>query len=150
MPDATYPLPAFYYRVEFNGQTNSDTSFAEVSGLRSEMDLEPHQEGGENSFVYQLPKGVKHPNLVLKRGVGGTYSPLVKWCMKTLHLGFPADIETKLVDVKLLNKEGTPVRHWTLADAFPVKWEVDGFKSTKNEVAIETIELAYTTITREL
>src|SRR5689334_12408423 len=136
--DAFYPPSAFYFKVEFNGQTNSDTSFAEVSGIRSEMDLEPHSEGGENAFVYQLPKGVKHPNLVLKRGVGATYSPLVKWCMNTLHAGYPTDIVTKMLEVKLLNKEGKPLRHWSFADAFPVKWEIDGFKSTKNEVAIET------------
>ena len=31
-------------------------------------------EGGENRFVHRLPKPVKHPNLVLKRGLATTSS----------------------------------------------------------------------------
>ena len=32
------------------------------------MEIETVVEGGENRFVHRLPKPVKHPNLVLKRG----------------------------------------------------------------------------------
>jgi phage tail-like protein len=148
--DAFYPPTAFYFKVEIDGEQDMDTSFSEVSGIKSEMELDPYREGGENAFVYQLPKGVKHPNLVLKRGVGDKNGLLVNWCMHTLEKGFAEQIITFQVGVKLLNEEGKPLRHWTFEDAFPVKWEIDGFKSTKNEVAIETVELSYTTLTRSL
>ncbi|TPW15554.1 MAG: hypothetical protein FD130_1178, partial [Halothiobacillaceae bacterium] len=32
---------------------------------------------------------------------------------------------------------------WTFANAYPVSWEVESFSSTKNEVAIEKLELSY-------
>jgi hypothetical protein len=38
---------------------------------------------------------------------------------------------------------------WSFADAYPVNWEVENFNATKNAVAIEKIELAYSTSRRE-
>jgi phage tail-like protein len=149
--EAFYPPSAFYFKVEIDGEQSIDTSFSEVSGIKSEMEMDtPYREGGENGFVYQLPKGIKHGNLVLKRGVGPKDSPLVKWCIAVFEGGLGEPITPCQVGVKLLDEEGQPLRHWTFEDAFPVKWEIDGFKSTKNEVAIETIELSYTTLTRSL
>jgi hypothetical protein len=36
------------------------------------------------------------------------------------------------------------LRAWQFNDAYPVKWSVEGFSSTKNDVAIEQIAFAYT------
>ena len=49
------------------------------------MDVETVTEGGENRFVRQLPKGTKHSNLSLKRGIASMDSPLVIWCKATLE-----------------------------------------------------------------
>lgn len=143
-----YPLPAFYFRVVFDGDDSTDVSFQDVSGITSEMDLEELVEGGENRFVLSLPKGVKHPKLVLKRGIAESSSMLVGWCKDVLESDLNAAIRTRAVDVYLLNEEGTPVRAWSLTGAFPVNWEVENFNSTKNDVAIEKIELSYNTSTR--
>ena len=57
-----YPLPAFHFQVTFGASdSGSDTSFQEVSGIGTELEVEPFAEGGENRFVHQLPKAVKHP-----------------------------------------------------------------------------------------
>jgi phage tail-like protein len=98
--------------------------------------------------VYRLPKSVKHPKLVLKRGIATKNSPLVKWCKSVLEAGFIAPIETVMLRVFLLNEDKDPIRAWDFADVYPVKWEVDPFNSTKNEVAIEKIELSYTCSSR--
>lgn len=138
--DSYYPPPAFYFTVSGLG---ADTSFQEVSGLTSEMGTEAYQEGGENRFKHALPTGVTHPKLVLKRGTGAVDSPLVKWCKEVLEGGLANPIKPKSIYVKLLDENGDPLRTWSFGGAYPVKWEVDSFNSTKNQVAIETIELSY-------
>ncbi|MCB1937300.1 MAG: phage tail protein [Nitrosomonas sp.] len=149
MPDAQsnnpYPPSAFYFKVMFGGTHETvDTSFQEVSGISSEVDVETVTEGGENRFVHQLPKGVKHSNLELKRGIASKDSPLVKWCMAVMEGDLVQAIETKEVRVFLLNEEKKPIRGWLFDSAYPLKWEVESFGSTKNEVAIEKIVMSYT------
>ena len=51
--------------------------------------------------------------------------------------------------VSLLNEYAVPTRVWSFANAYPVHWEVDSFSSTKNDIAIETIEISYTYSIRE-
>jgi phage tail-like protein len=149
LAERLYPLPAFYFKVIVTGLNGSDTSFQEVRGIGSEIETEDVVEGGENRFVHRLPKGVKHPQLELKRGITTMSSPLITWCRSVLDNSFSSPpgsppIGPKAVVVQLLDEGGNPVRAWSFENAYPVKWEIDDFKSTKNEVAIETIVLSYT------
>jgi phage tail-like protein len=139
------PPTAFYFTVRFAGQgADIDASFQEVSGIGHEMETESFHEGGENRFVHQLPKGVKHPRLTLKRGVAPIESKLVAWCRETLEGGLGVTVKPASdVEVSLLDGEGGVLRQWTFTNVFPVHWTVDAFVSTKNELAIEKIELAY-------
>jgi phage tail-like protein len=146
-----YPLPAFHFALRFSGPTGLlDTAFQEVSGMGAEMETETYREGGENRFVHQLPKGAKASRLVLKRGIASLESPLVRWCKAVLESGLGTAIETKSVQVALLNELSAPVRVWSFDNAWPAKWSVDGFGAKKNEVAIESIELNYAASRREL
>jgi phage tail-like protein len=138
-----YPLPAFHFSLVFTKYPGMDTAFQEVSGIGSEIDIQEVVEGGENGFVHRLPKGVKHPLLVLKRGIAGITSILVQWCKAVLEGGFVKPIQPMDISVFLLDQNQIPVREWAFTNAYPVKWEIDSFNSTKNEVAIETIELSY-------
>jgi len=139
-----YPLPAFYFKVVFAATAeNDDISFQEVSGITSEMEMEELHEGGENRFSHQLPKALKHSRLVLKRGIAEMDSPLVRWCRDVLDGAFIKPIKPMTIEVRLMNEAGEPVRAWSFVNAFPVSWEVEGFNSTKNEIAIEKIELSY-------
>ena len=63
---------------------------------------------------------------------------------------FISAIVPKNISVYLLNENAEPIRGWTFANAFPIKWEVEAFNSTKNEVAIEKIVLSYTYANRIL
>lgn len=145
-----YLSPSFYFTVGFLGNSGAldssspeDNSFFEVSGLKAEMDLEPVSEGGENRFVYQLPKGMKASKLSLKRGVVGMESPMVKWCKSVLEGGFVESIQPMDLSVRLLDRSGDPLRIWDIIDAYPISWDVEGFNSSKNEIAIEKIDLNY-------
>jgi len=144
MKENDYPPSAFHFRVVLSSTMGkADTSFQEVSGIRSEIETEAYSEGGENRYVHQLPKSVKHPRLVLKRGIAARSSPLVVWCQSVLEADFIKPIIPMSVLVFLLNENHSPTRSWSFANAYPVLWEVESFNSTKNEVAIEKIELNY-------
>lgn len=143
-----YPPSSFYFRVVFDRSAGiADVSFQEVSGISSEIDVEQVVEGGENRYIHQLPKGVKHPRLIVKRGVAKKNSGLVEWCRSVLE-EFETPITPKALQVRLLNGSGDPMRSWAITGAYPVKWEIGNLNSTKNEVLIETIEFSYATVTR--
>jgi len=140
-----YPPSAFYFKVVFgNGANSTDSAFQEVSGISSEISTEDVVEGGENRYVHKLPTGVKHGNLELKRGIALPSSPLVVWCKSVMEKSFITRIRPQTISVYLLNEEAEEIRGWKFVNAFPVKWEVESFSSTKNEVAIEKLAFSYT------
>lgn len=145
-------LPAaFRFALRFGTDgADVDASFQEVGGIAAELETEAVPEGGENRFVHQLPKGVKTTRLTARRGLAPIDSKLVQWCKKVLEGGLAQPIETKEMQVLLLDAEGGTLRHWSLTNAYPVKWETEAFSATKNEVAIEKIEFAYAVMTRKL
>ena len=147
----TAPPTAFHFAVNVGIlPLPIDSSFQDVSGLDQTMETESLREGGENRFVHQLPTGVKQGKLSLKRGVSSIASPLALWCKETLEGGLSRTIVPMPVMIRLKGVTLVPLRVWLLDSAYPVRWEVDAFGSTKNELAIEHIDLAYTTCTRML
>ncbi len=151
--DPVYGLPvSFYFMVRFKGASDEkkwEVPFQEVSGIKTSIDVEGVREGGENRFIHKLPKNAKQGNLVLKAAVQPKDSPFLMWCKKILESDFSTPLELKDVYVMLLNDEGQALMHWHIRNAYPVSWEIGAFNSTKNEVAVETVELAYTFLTRE-
>lgn len=144
------PPVSFYFKVVFQGAPKiEDTAFMEVSGLKEELEVTEVQEGGENDYFHQVPKRMKHGNLVLKRALEGLSNPLEAWIKETLEGGFARKIKPRNVVVMLLDAEGKALRCWWCSHAYPVKWEVSGFQSQENKLAIETLELCYTGLERK-
>ena len=75
-------------------------------------------------------------------------SPLVLWCRSIFEGDFTEPITPMSVLVSLMNENKIPVRVWSFSNAYPVNWDVENFNSTKNEVAIEKIELSYNASSR--
>ena len=150
--DLVTPPVAFHFSVVFMGMSPPvpDMAFQEVSGLESGLEVESVVEGGENRFVHQLPKPAKRGNLTLKRAMSTYASGLVQWCKSTIEGDLAEPITPKDMTVSLLNEMRVPVAVWAIGNAYPVKWTVGGFDAMKNELAIETIELAYTTLERKM
>jgi phage tail-like protein len=146
--EAAYPVPAFHFRVAFAGARGGDASFVEVEGLERKLEVETVVEGGENRFAHRLPKGMAVANLVLKRGIADTRSRLVQWCRDVLEGNLVKPIETRSLEVHLLDEQAEPLFVWSITRAYPVSWTIEAFGSTKNEVALERIELAYAYIER--
>lgn len=156
MPDTYYPPTGFYFRVAFSVDgmgTDEYQRFQDVSGLSFEIETETLKEGGENRFEYKLPKRVKYPNLVLKRGLI-TNKVLTDWVKDALNGYFwaspvpffkPADILISLMD-----EAAQPVAVWNVVQAYPVKWSMSDLKATENAIVVETIELAYQYFERQM
>lgn len=148
MTDFEMPV-VFYFTVSIGGAgADVDAAFQEVSGLEWEIDVETVVEGGENRFVHRLPTAVKHPNLVLKRGIAATTSDLTLWFMDVLENDFSRKITPRDIGISLCDHEGEPVRSWAIGNAYPVKWNVATLDAMKNEIAVETMELVYNTLKR--
>jgi phage tail-like protein len=47
----------------------------------------------------------------------------------------------------MFDRNGMRVASWTFTNGFPVKWEGPEFDASKNEVAIETLEIAHEGLT---
>ncbi len=139
-----YPPSAFHFKVLLSCSLGlADTSFQEVSGIGSKLETTSIPEGGLNDSVHNVPKSISHDNLLLKRGLAPITSPLVLWCQSVFELEFRVPIIPLPLIVMLMNGDRVPVRVWMFRGAYPCSWKVDAFNSTKNEVAIETIELRH-------
>ena len=142
--DPTYPPVSFYFQLSFSGSSGkADTSFKEVSGISMEMGIEEITEGGINGYKHRVPTTVKYSNLVLKRGFVPKNSDVARWCQETLEGGLEETIETKNIIVSLLDENDSPLKSWSFVNAWPVKWAISDFNSMNNEIAIETLEFAY-------
>ena len=139
------PYPrGFYFRVFFTGfSVAMDAAFQEVSGIARELKVEEIGCGGENRFKYRVPGVSSFQNLVLKRGIVLASSDLIKWCVKTLDGGLSEPIQTRDVEVHLLNEHGDSCMSWDFIKAYPVKWSTSNLKSQESAIVIESIELAY-------
>ena len=144
-----YPPVAFHFKVSFEGSSGkADAAFKEVSGISMEMGTEEITEGGNNNYKHRVPTSVKFSNLVLKRGLVPSDSPIVQWCLDTLGGGLSEAIETKTITVSLLDENGDPLNSWSFANAWPVKWSTSDLNSMNNELVIETLEFSYSQFTK--
>lgn len=147
-----YPPVAFSFSVSLGADnTGVDAAFQEVSGLSSQIAVtEDVVEGGENRFVHKLPTQARNTNLVMKRGLMLAQSKMFKWCKETFENGFAKPIEPQTISVNLLDPSQKPMMVWVLDRCWPVKWEFGPLNSKNSDVAMETLEFGYTTLTRKV
>jgi phage tail-like protein len=131
-----YPYTSFRFNLEINGIIVAQVS--EVSGLQIETETEPYEEGGENGFVYQLPKRTKYQHITLKRGITDL-EEMWKWHQDVVKGKF----QRKNGAIILMDVTGQEKWRWNFSQAFPVKWTGPDLKADSNTVAFETIELAH-------
>lgn len=134
---ADYPLPSFHFQVEWGGKR---IGFSEVSGLNVEVQAIEYRDGASPIYSVQKMPGIpKYGNITCKRGIVAKDGEYAAW-LNTIQLN---QAERRDVTVSLLNEKHEPVMVWKARNAFPVKIEGPGLKSTGNEVAIESLEIAH-------
>jgi phage tail-like protein len=118
--------------------------FSEVTGLESEVQLEPYQEGGVNGYVHQFPTQVTFPNIVLTRGLTDM-DVLWNWYWMTVQ-GSPLLLNGTIM---LLDNQRLPAMWWNFRDAYPVKWVGPRFDASNDtQVGVEQIELVHRGLTK--
>jgi phage tail-like protein len=140
---ADYPLPAFHFQVDWG---DARTGFSEVSGLNMETQVIEYREGASPVYApLKMPGIPKFGNITFKRGIIPVDNQYFNWLNTTqLHT-----VERRDLTISLLNENHEPVMVWKVRAAFPVKIEGPGLKSTGNEVAIESMEVAHEGLTIE-
>lgn len=134
------PYSAFNFVVEIDG--TQIAAFQEVTGLDSENTPIEYREGADPmNTVRKLPGIEKYPNLTLKRGITGSLA-LWDWRKQVRDSGaaFPP---VRNVTIELQNEVHDGVMKWTLTNAWCSKLTGPTLNATTNEVAVETMELAY-------
>ncbi len=131
------PLTTFLFGLTITdlGIERSTAFFKSVSGLKAETEVIDYHEGGLNGYPRRLVGMTKWPNIVLKQGFTGDLK-LYNW----FNLGTPKRVDGTIF---LLGHNLEPVRSWKFSKGFPVKWEGPDLDASKNELAIETIEIAH-------
>jgi phage tail-like protein len=132
------PLPVFCFKV-ICANVGGEAFFKSVGGLRYEMETVPVKEGGQNATTYQLVGSTKWSNIVLKRGFTKD-SGMIAWRESWLGKAGSRVAEGKIIQLDTALKEQA---EWTFYQGFPVKWEIGEFDASKNELAIETLEIAH-------
>ncbi|MFT3826058.1 MAG: phage tail protein [Chitinophagaceae bacterium] len=140
--DKNWPLPKFYFSVDWGSQQN--LQFHEVSGLDMESQALEYRHGNSKVFApIKMPGMQKVSNVTMKKGVFKGDNTFFDWFNKIKM----NTIERQAVTIKLLDEGGNPTMVWTLNNAFPVKITSTDMKADGNEVAIESLEIAFETMT---
>ena len=135
-----WPLTKFYFQVTMNGAT---TPFQEVSGLEAETQVIEYRHGNSTAFsTIKMPGLTKVGNVTLKKGIFTNGDPFWSW-MNQIKMN---TIARSTVTIQLLSETGEPTMTWTLNNAWPTKITGTDLKSDGNEVAVESIEIAYETL----
>lgn len=136
-----WPLPKFYFKVEWDGKV---MSFQEVSGLDIQSEEIKYRSGNSPVFsTIKMPGLVKFGNVTMKKGIYKSDNEFWNWFNK-IKLN---TILRSTIIISLLDEAGAPTMVWTLKNAWPTKITGTDLKSEGNEVAIETIEIAHEGLT---
>lgn len=130
-------LPKFNFEVKWGV---SVMSFQEISGLDLETAEIEYRHGNDPVFYPIKMPGIKsQKNIIMKRGIFQYNDQFWDWFNKTkMNV-----IEHKTITIILMDEARKPVMEWTLKNAWPAKINNIDLKPEGNEVAIESLEIAY-------
>lgn len=138
-----FPPGGYNFGISLYGLEGPDSMWQEVSGLEVEHEVENIIEGGINGHALRLPTRVKFQNLVLKRGLMTSMSPMAIW-IQSILLNNLADLIVPMdLSLSLYDDQGSQVMGWTFFRAYPIKWKVSDFNAQENKIVTETMEFAF-------
>ncbi len=146
------PFGAFMFTVEIDNE-HIAYPFRSCSGLKSESTVVELEEGGANHTTHKLIGRTKFPNLVLKRGLCSANTELYKLRQRFLN-DLPAQagttnnksgwVKPKRITgvITQLGPSGSYSK-WRFVGGWICKWEGPELDASKNEISVETIEIAH-------
>ncbi|NUR70065.1 MAG: phage tail protein [Hamadaea sp.] len=136
------PYRAYNFKLLINGVTNGH--FTEVSGLEFTIPRIAYREGG-NDRVRFVPGQVDYEPIVLHFGLTRSRE-LWDWA----NAGAKGAVSRRNVSIVLLDAAGTTeVLRWNVINAWPTRWRGAHLNTLAQEIAIESIALAYESLELE-
>ncbi|HET6951370.1 MAG TPA: phage tail protein [Acidimicrobiales bacterium] len=137
MSDTTRdPAVAYMFKVKIDGEDLG--LWNSFEGLGMETTIETREEGGNNTFIHQLPGRLKYTNVKISRPVGTDSSKVAKWLS-----GMATVVTRKTASISALGPDNKEIVSWSLDGVVPVRWTGPAFNVDSPKVAMETLELAY-------
>ncbi len=143
---ASEAIGALRWYLELDGITEG--IFREVSGLDSETEVIEHRVTGKggNLIIHKVPGALKWSNITLKRGITDNKN-LHDW-RKQIEQG-QIQSSRKNGSITCYDPAGTPIAKYTFTKGWPCKWKGPSLDATKNELAIEEMEIAHEGLQRQ-
>lgn len=147
----SYPLTKMNFLVTVDN-VDGIAAFTEVSGVEASVDVIEFRQGNAHSLSpVKLPGLVKHGNVTLKMGYtsDNAFKTWIQECVSEVRGEMPrSNVSIELIDINggapqsaVTAISGATV--WVLTNAWVAKYNAPDLNSTANEVAIESVELAY-------
>jgi phage tail-like protein len=137
-----WPLPKFYFSVQLGD--DKDVTFQEVTGLQTENKVIEYRHGNSPNFsTIKMPGLNSVGNVTLKKGIFAKDAKFFAWFLETKKR---ESFKRRVVVINLLDEGGNPKITWTLNNAWPSKVTGTDLKSDGNDVAVESIEIAFETL----
>lgn len=136
---AAWPMPKFRFEVDLGSELKG-IPFQDVSGMDVENQIIEYRKGKSPRFsTEKIPGIAKYGNVTLKRGIFVNDDTFWDWHQEIAM----NKVKRDTVLIKLLDENGDTTMQWELTNAWPTKMTSTDIKSGGNEVAVDTLEIAY-------
>lgn len=139
-----WPLPSFFFKVSISNV--GDISCSEISGLEVEYDVIEYRAGDSQIFTKtKMPGLLKTNEITLKKGIFKDDKAMWDWINK-IKLN---TIQRESATVSLMDESGSVAKTWKIANVWPKKFTIEGFKADSNTPAFESLILVHEGVTVE-
>lgn len=131
------PFRAYNFKLIMQGVVQGH--FTRVDGLGLKVARILYRPGGENSTVRAIPGQVEYTPVTLRYGLTDS-TEMLQWLFTAVN----GRVERRNISLAMLDDAAsTEVRRWNLIGAWPCEWSGAPLDALGNDLAIETLSLAY-------
>jgi phage tail-like protein len=131
------PALSLTYKCTIDGIIPLGT-WTKIEGLAFAYEVTDYREGGVNAYTRKIIGPVKYENVRLSRPVDSDSMLVSLWLTANL-----VKIVPQMMSITAMDSAGGEVTQWNLSGVVPVKWTGPTLDINGNQVAMETLELAY-------
>jgi phage tail-like protein len=112
--------------------------WTKIDGLEYQYEVTEFREGGVNTHTRKLVGPIKYTNVKLTRPVDADSKLVAAWLGSNL-----VKVVYQTMAITAMDSAGVDVVTWNLSGVVPVRWSGPSLDILGNQVATETLELAY-------
>src|SRR3954447_9492157 len=131
------PALSLSYKVTIDGIIPLGT-WSKIEGLGFSYEVTEYREGGINGYMHKIVGPLKYDNVRLSRPVDSDSMLVYMWLAANLVKVVP-----QTMSITAMNSAGDEVTTWDLSGVVPVKWQGPSLDIMGNQIAMETLEIAY-------